>query len=251
MPMRYFVEVSYKGTRYGGFQVQQNSDTIQGQVEKAFSTVCRTPVSLTGSSRTDAGVHALQNFFHFDSLEVFQPSWLYNINAVLPPDIVVRSVFPVADDAHARFLATSRQYHYFITTKKDPFQTHTAWYYPFSVDVQLLNDAAKVLYRYTDYTSFSKRNTQVFTKQCWISESEWKVNNDSLIYTVKANRFLRGMVRGLVGTMLLVGRKRITVPDFEEIILSKNCTRANFATPPHGLFLVEVQYPSMAGIQMP
>jgi tRNA pseudouridine38-40 synthase len=244
--MRYFLEVSYKGTRYAGFQIQQNADTIQGQVEKALSTICRIPLSLTGSSRTDAGVHALQNYFHFDLDKEFESASVYNLNAMLPLDIVVKSVTPVPSDAHSRFLASSRQYQYFITTKKDPFQTQTSWYYPYSVDIDLLTQAANLLYQYTDYTSFSKKNTQVFTNQCKIINNGWYADNNRLVYSVQANRFLRGMVRGLVGTMLLVGRKKLTLAGFEDIIKSKDCTKASFATPAHGLFLVAVTYPSMS-----
>jgi len=241
--MRYFLEVSYKGTKYAGFQIQQNATTIQGEVERALAIVFRTPLALTGSSRTDAGVHAQQNFFHFDTDIFFPPKAIYNLNALLPLDIVIKSVFPVPADAHCRFLAQSRRYKYYITAAKDPFLTDTAWYYPYSLDVGLLQQAAQILFRHHDYTSFSKRNTQVFTHQCTIVESEWTTENNRLVYTVKANRFLRGMVRGLVGTMLLVGRKKITLHDFENIILAKDCTRANFATPSHGLFLVNVEYP--------
>ena len=244
--MRYFIRVSYKGTRYAGFQIQHNADTIQGQVERALTTVCRTTVNLTGSSRTDAGVHALENYFHFDLGFDFPLPAVYNLNAILPPDIVVRSVFPVPSDTHCRYSATSRVYHYHITAIKDPFSTETAWYYPYSVDLELLNTSAKLLFEYTDYTSFSKRNTGSHTKKCSIISSEWTFNNRILTYKVEANRFLRGMVRGLVGTMLLVGRRRISLVDFESIIQSKDCTRANFATPAHGLFLVKVQYPSKA-----
>lgn len=243
--MRYFIEVSYKGTQYSGFQVQQNAITIQGEVEKALSAVCRFPVNLTGSSRTDAGVHAFQNYFHFDVKEQFQQALIYNINALLPLDIVIQSIFSVPDNAHCRFLAVARQYKYYITTSKNPFVTDTAWYYPFAVDINLLNAAACLLHNYTDFTSFSKRNTQAYTNQCSISKSEWILNNNSLVYTVRANRFLRGMVRGLVGTMLLVGRKKIDLTKFEEIIMAKNCTLASFATPPNGLFLEEVEFPSL------
>ncbi len=242
--MRYFVEVAYKGTKYAGFQVQQNAETIQSHVKKALSTVYRFPINLTGSSRTDAGVHALQNYFHFDTDIAFRPSWMYNLNALLPLDILVKSVKLVFPDAHSRFLASSRQYKYFITTKKDPFQIETAWYYPFSIDIGLLNKAAECLYSYTDFTSFSKRNTQVASKKCTIIKSDWIYEKTSLVYNVEANRFLRGMVRGLVGTMLLVGRQKIDLSGFEEIIKAKDCNRANFATPAHGLFLVQVNYSS-------
>jgi tRNA pseudouridine38-40 synthase len=242
--MRYFIEVSYKGTNYAGFQIQNNATTIQGEVEKALSTILRQYLGLTGSSRTDAGVHALQNFFHFDLDEAFNPAHIYNLNALLPVDIVIKAIIPVAQDAHSRFIALSRQYKYYITTTKSPFLTDVAWYYPFSVDMTLLGQAARVLYNYMDFTSFSKRNTQVHTKNCTIVKSEWAVEGNSLVYTVKANRFLRGMVRGLVGTMLLVGRKKISLNQFEDIIQARDCAKANFATPPHGLFLVNVDYPA-------
>ena len=241
--MRYFLEVSYKGTNYAGFQVQNNAVTIQGEVEKVLAVIFRFPVSLTGSSRTDAGVHSLQNFFHFDLETAFDPAVIYNINALLPRDIVVKSIFPVPENAHCRFSATAREYTYYISLAKNPFTTDTAWFYPYTVDIELLQQVAAILYNYTDYTSFAKRNTQVFTHQCTILKSEWKLENNTLIYNVKANRFLRGMVRGLVGTMLLAGRKKISPADFERIIQSKDCTKANFATPAHGLFLVKVYYP--------
>jgi tRNA pseudouridine38-40 synthase len=241
--MRYFLQVSYKGTKYAGFQIQQNATTIQGEVEKALSTVLRAPVELTGSSRTDAGVHALQNFFHFDLEHNFKPAIIYNLNAMLPRDIVVESIFPVAATDHCRFLATAREYKYFITTTKNAFVTETAWYYPYTVDADLLNQAAQILFKHTDYTSFSKRNTQVATFNCTIVKSLWSFEKDNLVYNIKANRFLRGMVRGLVGTMLLAGRRKISLIEFENIILSKDCTKASFATPAHGLFLVQVEYP--------
>ena len=240
--MRYFIEVSYKGRHYAGFQIQKNAITIQSEVEKAFAVVFRSPVDLTGSSRTDAGVHALQNFFHFDIETVVNSTVIYNINALLPRDIVVKSIFSVPENVHCRFSATAREYTYYISSVKNPFTTDTAWYYPYSVDMELLRQVSDILYNYTDYTAFSKRNTQVLTRDCTILKSEWTKENNMLIYNVKANRFLRGMVRGLVGTMLLAGRKKISVADFEAIIQSKDCRKANFATPAHGLFLVKVYY---------
>lgn len=242
--MRYFLEVGYKGTNYAGFQAQNNAVTVQGELEKVMAVIFRCPVGLTGSSRTDAGVHALQNFFHFDLETDYNPAVIYNINALLPKDIVVRSIFPVPENAHCRFLATAREYKYYISLDKNPFTIDTAWFYPYSTDIEFLNQSAAILYNYTNYTSFAKRNTQVFTHECTIIKSEWTLKNNALIYTVKANRFLRGMVRGLVGTMLLAGRKKISLADFEKIIQSKDCTKANFATPAHGLFLVKVFYPA-------
>lgn len=242
--MRYFLEVAYKGTGYAGFQVQQNANTIQGEVEKALHTVFKTRVELTGSSRTDAGVHALQNYFHFDVDFDVSPQVIYNINAILPFAIVVKSIQAVAPDAHSRFLAVSREYKYFITKLKSPFATDTAWFYPYTISIELLNQAAELLFQHTDYTAFAKRNTQVKTNQCTIAKSLWYYHDDLLVYNVAANRFLRGMVRGLVGTMLLVGRKKITLENFIQILEAKDCTKANFATPAHGLFLVKVEYPS-------
>lgn len=240
--MRYFLEVSYKGTAYAGFQIQKNANTVQGEVEKALQTVFRKDFSLTGSSRTDTGVHALQNFFHFDTDFSLHPASVYNLNAVLPLDISVKTLRQVADEDHCRFNAYSRSYKYYITKTKNPFVTDTAWFYPYSTDLILLNKAADILSCYTDYTSFSKRNTQVKTNECTIMKSEWFFENDLLVYNVVANRFLRGMVRGLVATMLLVGRKKISVADFKNIIESKQSSMANFASPGHGLFLVNVHY---------
>ncbi len=243
--MRYFIEVSYKGTQYGGFQIQRNASTIQGEMERALSIVCRSQVNLTGSSRTDAGVHAIQNFFHFDLPEPLARSILYNINALLPVDIVVKDIYLVNETDHCRFLATARTYRYFITLQKDPFAKDTAWYYPYTVDLDLLNEAANLLYNFHDFTSFSKRNTQTFTNNCTIENSVWSKSGNQLVYNVKANRFLRGMVRGLVGTMLLVGRKKLHLNSFADIVAAKDCTKANFATPAHGLFLVAVEYPTL------
>ena len=237
------MEVSYKGTNYAGFQVQHNANTIQGEIERVLAVIFRSHVGLTGSSRTDAGVHALQNFFHFDVDTEFNPGVIYNINALLPKDIVVKSIFPVSDSAHCRYLAEAREYKYYISLVKNPFINDTAWYYPYSTDINLLRQVSGILYNHTDFTAFSKRNTQVLTHDCTILKSEWNRENNMLTYTVKANRFLRGMVRGIVGTMLLAGRKKISIADFEDILKLKDCRKANFATPAHGLFLVKVYYP--------
>jgi tRNA pseudouridine38-40 synthase len=239
---RYFLEVAYRGKNYSGFQSQENANTIQQEVEKAFRILQREPVSLTGSSRTDAGVHALQNFFHFDFQDILHPQFVYKINAILPGDIVVKSVRSVADDAHCRFDAISRTYEYFIYRGKDPFLEDRAWYFPYTIDQDALQHAARVIMEYHDFTSFSKRNTQVKTFDCSILESAWTQREEGLVYRVRANRFLRGMVRALVATMLQVGRGTLTIDQFRAIIDAKDCTRASFAAPSHGLFLVEVCY---------
>lgn len=243
---RYFIEVSYKGTNYGGFQIQQNSNTIQAEIEKVLKTFFRYDISLTGSSRTDAGVHALQNFFHFDSDTMPEPPVLnkavYNLNAMLPPDIVIKSIRKVADDMHCRFDAVQREYQYFVYQQKDPFSDFRAYYYPYKLDINLLQQAAASILEFEDFSAFCKRNTQVKTFICNIAESVWEQQAKSFVYTVKANRFLRGMVRGLVGTMLKVGTGKLSLQQFTAIIESRSAVKTDFAVPPHGLFLVEVKY---------
>ena len=240
--MRYFIELSYKGTKYAGFQVQENAPTIQQEVEKALQVFYRRHIPLTGSSRTDSGVHARQNYFHFDAEFEIAPKHVYNINAILPNDIFIKKIFRVNDDAHCRFHATHRMYHYYISTAKDVFAQDTSWHYPYKTNIEVLNKTAGLLTLYNDFTSFSKRNTQTFTKLCTLQESEWIEAGDKLIYKVKANRFLRGMVRGLVATQLQVGRGKITVEEFKEIIEAKNCAKADFSAPAHGLFLEQVTF---------
>ncbi|MEY4586543.1 MAG: tRNA pseudouridine(38-40) synthase TruA [Bacteroidota bacterium] len=239
---RYFLEVAYKGTSYSGFQTQENALTVQAEIENAFSTLQRADVIMTGSSRTDAGVHALQNFFHFDFAESIHPQFVYKINAILPSAIVVKSLREVEADAHCRFDAIYRRYQYSLYNTKDPFLEDRAWFYPYPLNKELLQKAAAVLLEVEDFTSFSKRNTQVKTFLCQLTESQWEEEQGCLIYRVKGNRFLRGMVRALVSTMLQVGREKITLGEFEDIIAAKDCTRASFVAPPHGLFLFEVGF---------
>jgi tRNA pseudouridine38-40 synthase len=255
--MRYFIETSYKGTAYSGFQVQQNSNTIQAEVEKALTVFFKQSFALTGSSRTDAGVHALQNYFHFDAekelvhdLKTERSSRLsglekstYHLNAILPSDIVIRRIFRVADDAHCRFDAVSREYQYFIYKSKDPFLEDRAYYFPYNADIGKLRDCAEIILLHKDFTSFSKKNTQVHNFICDIQNSEWTEEKNTLIYSVKSNRFLRGMVKALVGTMLRVATQKISVDEFKNIIESRDCTGADFSVPSNGLFLVKVTYP--------
>ncbi|OQP45174.1 tRNA pseudouridine(38-40) synthase TruA [Niastella populi] len=240
---RYFLEVSYHGGRYAGSQVQLNALTIQAEIEKALAVYFRQPLTLTGSSRTDAGVHARQNFYHFDLPMPLNPRAIYNLNAILPADIAIKQLIPVPATAHCRFDAVAREYEYYIYQYKDPFLVDRAWYYPYTIDWAGLQTAAGVVKEYTDFTSFSKRNSQVRTFNCNIMYSEWKVLEQGAVFRVKANRFLRGMVRGLVGTMLQVGRGKITVETFRQIIEAKDCTKADFSVPGHGLFLQKVEYP--------
>lgn len=243
---RYFIEVAYNGSNYSGFQIQQNANSVQSEIEKALTVFFKTSFELTGSSRTDAGVHALQNFFHFDT--TFLPGQyalnkiVYNLNAILPEDIVVKSIKEVLPEAHCRFDAKSREYHYFLYANKDPFISNRAYFFPYTLDLKKLNEAAETLLIYTDFTSFAKKNTQVKTFNCQIFKSSWVQQNNQLVYIVQGNRFLRGMVRGLVGTMLKVGTGKLSVDEFKQIIENKDATKADFSVPGHGLFLVKVEF---------
>lgn len=240
---RFFLEVAYRGTNYSGFQIQQNANTVQAEIEKAFYVLQREKIILTGSSRTDAGVHALQNFFHFDFKDELILHFLYKINAILPPDIAVRKLIPVQLKSHCRFDASSREYKYFIYWQKNPFLEDRACYFPYKLNIELMGKGAELIKNYTDFTSFSKRRTQSKTFICHILDSQWTCENDCLVFYIKADRFLRGMVRGLVATMLKLGREQISLEEFKSIIEERDCTKANFAAPSKGLFLIRVNYP--------
>jgi tRNA pseudouridine38-40 synthase len=245
---RYFLEIAYKGTAYSGFQIQANAGSVQEQVEKAFKVFFRKEVLMTGASRTDTGVHAHQNYFHFDFEEPVTPEMVYRLNAILPGDISIRGIFRMPEGAHCRFDAESREYRYYIYNRKNPFLTDRAYFYPYPLDWVLLEKAACRLKEHTDFTSFSKRNTQVNHFRCNIYESHWVREEGEWYYRIRANRFLRGMVRGLTGTMLLVGRGQISVEQFEEILLGGDPARVNFNVPAKGLFLERVRYPEHYGL---
>ncbi len=249
---RYFLELSYKGTAYSGFQAQHNANTIQAEVEKAVEILRKEKIVMTGSSRTDAGVHARQNFFHFDTMIAVDQwkgmetakNFIYKMNAVLPEDIVVKGLKQVPDTAHCRFDARSREYNYYIYRQKDPFLKDRAFYFPYRLDIEKLQEAASIIKEYSDFTSFSKRNTQVKTFVCSIIESQWSAEGNCLVYKVKANRFLRGMVRALTATMLKIGRGKLSLEEFRDIIMARDCTLASFAVPAQGLVLLSVEYPA-------
>jgi tRNA pseudouridine38-40 synthase len=247
---RYFLEIAYKGTAYSGFQIQANAGSVQEQVEKAFAIFFRKEVLMTGASRTDTGVHAHQNYFHFDFDEPVAPEMVYRLNAILPGDISIKGIFRMPEDAHCRFDAESREYRYYIYNRKNPFLADRAYFYPYPLDWALLEEAACRLKEHSDFTSFSKRNTQVNHFRCSIYESHWVREEGEWYYRIRANRFLRGMVRGLTGTMLLVGRGQISVRQFEEILLGRDPARVNFNVPAKGLFLERVRYPERYGLGM-
>ena len=240
---RYFIELSYDGAMFGGFQIQQNKATVQGALEKAMETLYRTPIALTGASRTDAGVHAFQNFLHFDTEIAILPKHIYNLNAILPNSVVVKGIYQVPDTAHSRFDAIKRGYIYKIHTSKNPFLEGRSWYYPFPLDLNLMQVAANSLLTYTDFESFSKKNTQVNTFQCAITKANWTLNGADIQFDIHSNRFLRGMIRGLVGTMLQVGRGQISIDEWHQIVASKDEQRVDFSTPAYGLYLSEIIYP--------
>ncbi|MEJ7912980.1 MAG: tRNA pseudouridine synthase A [Chitinophagaceae bacterium] len=240
---RYFLEVAYKGTSYSGFQVQDNANTIQAEIQQALFTVCRSVILLTGSSRTDAGVHALQNFFHFDYEGAIHPQLAYKLNAVLPNDIAVRHVYTMHDSAHSRFDALSRHYEYRVYGKKDPFIRETAYYFPYTVDHTLLQETAYIIRQQTNFFAFSKTNTAVKHFNCQVEVSEWRREGEVLIYSIQANRFLRGMVRSLTGAQLQVSRGTIEISSFVRLFLEGG-GKCRYSLPPTGLFLNKVAFPA-------
>lgn len=240
---RYFLELAYKGTAYSGFQVQDNANTVQEEMQKALQILFRETFILTGSSRTDGGVHARQNYFHFDSSIEIPIASIYNLNALLPADITVKGIFAVPAASHCRFDAIIREYRYYVYSQKDPFMADRGWLYVYPLDLDALQASAGIIREYTDFTSFAKRNTQVKTFLCTIETSEWTQKGSIMVYRVKGNRFLRGMVRGLVATMLKVGRGQLDLEAFRAILEAKDNTKADFSAPPQGLFLQSVDYP--------
>jgi len=246
---RYFLELAYDGTHYHGWQSQPNAVGVQALVNEALSTVFRANIETTGAGRTDTGVHARQLFAHFDVEEEReagskkQEATLRSLNALLPDDIAIKRIIPVAADAHARFDATLRSYEYHIHFEKDPFLHNFSWQLRDRLDVPLMNEGAKIMMEYTDFSCFSKSNTQVKTNNCKISRAEWVEHSDKLIFHISADRFLRNMVRAIVGTLIVVGKQEITPEMVRSIIESKNRSKAGTSVPACGLYLTEVKYP--------
>lgn len=241
--MRYFFEISYKGSNYHGWQSQPNAIGIQTVVEDSLSKLIRSEVRVVGSGRTDTGVHCEQQFFHAD-LEIADPTlFLFRINSILPKDIAIHSVRPVTSSAHARYDAVERSYQYRITLEKNAFTDDRAWHFFKPLDIQTMNDAAALLLGKNDFSSFSKVNTDVNNFICDITTARWRQEKKRLEFTISANRFLRGMVRAIVGTLIDVGQGKITVAEFGEIIQRKDRREAGQNVPPYGLYLVSVRYP--------
>ena len=241
--MRYFIKLAYNGTHYHGWQYQPNASSVQETMNKAVSTILNTEINLMGAGRTDTGVHAKEMYAHFDFESSFDiPSLVHKLNSYLPKDIAVYDIIPVHEEAHTRFDATKRTYEYHINIFKDPFSQEQSWYFHQPLDVDLMNEAAELLFNYTDFQCFSKVNTDVNTFDCTIFEASWKKENGKLIFTISANRFLRNMVRAIVGTLINIGLHKITLADFNAIIKSKNRDKAGFSVPAHGLYLTEIEY---------
>lgn len=241
--MRYFIELAYKGTNYHGWQFQPDAASVQETLEKALSVLLRTPIEIVGAGRTDAGVHAKQMFAHFDCEAVFEiPVLVHKLNSYLPKDIAIFNIHKVHDDAHARFDATKRTYEYHIHTFKNAFESDDSWYYGLPLKVEKMNEACKILFEHTDFECFSKVNTDVNTFNCKIFEAHWQQNDDKLMFTISADRFLRNMVRAIVGTMINIGLEKISLTDFTQIIESKDRNKAGFSVPAHGLYLTKVEY---------
>ena len=244
---RYFLRLSFNGESFHGWQSQHNAQGIQTTLRKALSVVLREKIELTGAGRTDAGVHAREFFAHFDHPSVFslpeRQDLVHHLNGYLPDSIAIQEIIPVKEDAHARFNAQSRTYQYFITRKKNPFETSFSWFYPGILDVDIMNLGAEVLKNNLDFTSFAKLPQETKTNSCKVEYARWEERNDILVFTITANRFLRNMVRAIVGTLIELGRGKISLTDLEKIILSKDRRAAGYSVPANGLFLVSVKYP--------
>lgn len=242
--MRYFIKFSYNGTSYHGWQSQPNAISVQETLTKAVSVILNETIELMGAGRTDTGVHAKMMFAHFDTQNPFEATVIVQkLNSYLPKDIAVFNIIPVHADAHARFDATQRTYEYHIHNFKDAFLNEQSWYYHSLLDLDLMNKAAAELLMHTDFQCFSKVNTDVNTFNCKITQAFWQCNGNQLVFTISADRFLRNMVRAIVGTLINIGLHKITIDDFTNIIASKDRSEAGFSVPAHGLYLTDIRYP--------
>ena len=247
--LRYFIEIAYNGKNYHGWQLQEDAVTVQEVLENSLSTLLKKVIKVTGAGRTDAGVHAKQLFAHFDFREIEDVlDLVFKLNSFLPKDISVKNIYKMKDDAHARFDAIEREYEYIITLKKNPFVQDFAYLIHQKPNVDLMNKAAKTLLHYKDFQCFSRSKSDVKTYHCNIKKAFWKVEKSKLVFTISADRFLRNMVRAIVGTLLDVGFNKTTFEMFQEIIKGKDRSKAGASVPAHGLFLTKIKYPEMEKI---
>ena len=246
MKTRYFIFISYKGTSYHGWQIQSNSVTVQKILDGALGTILNEKISTTGAGRTDTGVHALVFCAHFESCMSdlsTNKNLIFRLNRFLPKDISVSGISKVLPDAHARFSAVSRTYRYYISTTKDPFSNDSSWFLQGNIDLNPMNEACELLLKHSDFTSFSKLHSDIKTNLCKIFSIAWVKTDNRMIFTIKADRFLRNMVRAIVGTMVDLGQGKINLKEFEEIILARDRCRAGKSVPAKGLFLEDIEYP--------
>ena len=266
--MRYFLELSYNGTRYCGWQRQVDAPSVQQTLEEALSKLLRENIEVTGAGRTDTGVHAAYYVAHFDVGKAIgdEKDFLYHAGSILPPDIALKSIAQMADDAHARYDAVEREYSYYILPFKDPFRTATAWQYTVPLDVDAMNEAAAYLLAATDFTTFAKLGGGNKTNICRVTEAEWKVEEgcklpslrrrgggeadgvvgeQTLVFRIRADRFLRNMVRAIVGTLVDVGRGKITPERFAEILAARDLSLSSGGAPAQGLFLTDIKYANL------
>lgn len=243
---RYFIKLAYNGKAYHGWQWQENAITVQQVLEEALSAIFAGKIAVTGAGRTDTGVHAREFYAHFDHEKHFEDAELkekiFKLNGFLPADILISDIMRVKDDAHARFSALSRTYEYYISTRKDPFNNELAWLVYGSLDIDEMNKGAAILLEYKDFTSFSKLHTQVNTNNCNVMEAAWKSKDHLLVFNIKADRFLRNMVRAIVGTLVDIGKKKTDIEDLRNIIEAKDRSAAGLSVPAHGLFLANIEY---------
>lgn len=244
--MRYFIQLSYDGTNYHGWQIQDNALSVQGETEKALAVVTRETIELVGAGRTDTGVHASFYIAHFDSSQenLSDGNLVFKLNCLLPTDIAVQKIFPVRPDAHARFDATYREYKYYLSRNKDPFSFRFAEKENRPLDLLKMNEAALILFEYQDFTSFSKLGSDVKTNNCLIHKAFWEEVGSQLVFTIRADRFLRNMVRAIVGTLIDVGLGKLSLLDFRKIIEKKDRGSAGASVAAKGLFLVDIGYPA-------
>jgi len=244
---RYFIQLSYNGKNYNGWQIQDNAPSVQALVNDACSAIFQNQINVMGCGRTDTGVHARNFYAHFDltnELDMASNSFYLNkLNGFLPADIKIEDLLLVQPDAHARFSTVSRTYEYWISQKKDPFNNDYAYFLYGDLDIAAMNAATKILFEFSDFTSFSKLHTDTKTNNCDIKQAEWRKDENKLIFTIEADRFLRNMVRAIVGTLLDIGKGKINETEFRKIIKSKDRSNAGYSVPAKGLFLTEVKYP--------
>lgn len=253
MKTRYFIFISYKGTSYHGWQIQSNSVTVQKILDGALSTVLSEKIFTIGAGRTDTGVHAMVFCAHFDSISPdlsTLKNLIFRLNRYLPADISVNSIEKVLPDANSRYSAISRTYKYYISKIKDPFFDNSSWFLYRNIDIEVMNEACGLLFNHSDFTSFSKLHSNTKTNNCKIYYAAWEESVNRLVFTIKADRFLRNMVRAIVGTMVEVGFGKINLKEFDEIILARDRSGAGTSAPAKGLFLADIEYPEQIFIQV-